>query len=280
MATDFSKYHRRPEGPGLLFSEDMTCGALRIEVLGGKGSLELDGRALTILVLDGSGKLLGEELFVEDLLYCPPGREGELEYEFSGRALLIRYAAAGEEAEPIRGHVVIRMGQALGYVRTQYRGNMHGWGKAAEDFNPRGIVYTDKLWGISRDVLAQELLMPPGHMVPVHNHGEFGREPDGEDFWQAYYVWEGSARVEIGTSVKDMTSIDIHRDSVLVYPNGVAHNVVAEGIGCRYMFFERRKPGSTVGLFLDEEKDYERKLALRGNMAFEEFLRTEHARRM
>ena len=41
---------------------------------------------------------------------------------------------------------------------------------ATTGFNPRGILYTDKLWGTSRDVLCQELSMPPGHVVPVHAH--------------------------------------------------------------------------------------------------------------
>ncbi len=277
---DFTKYHRRPEGPGLLFSEDMTCSALRVEVLGGSGSVKLDGRALTLLVIDGSGRVLGEELFVEDLLYLPAGREGELVYDFSGRALLIRYAPAGEEPDPLRGHVVVRMGHALGYVRTQYKGATHGWGGRASAFNPQGIVYTDKLWGVSRDVLCQELIMPPGHAVPVHQHGELGRDPDGDDFWQAYYVWEGSAKVEIGASVKNMSSVELRADSVLIYPNGVAHNVIAGENGCRYLFFERRRPGGSVNLFLDEEKDYERRLTLRGNMSLEDFLRVEHARKM
>ncbi len=280
MATDFSKYHRRPEGPGLLFSEDMTCGALRLEILGGSGKVSLDGRAFTVMVIDGSGKVLGEKLFVEDMLYVPAGRDEALEYDFSGRALLVRYAPAGDEPEPIRGKVLVRMGQALGYVRTQYRGNMHGWGKTALEFNPQGIVYTDKLWGVSRDVLCQELVMPPNHVVPVHHHGEFGRDPSGDDFWQSYYVWEGSAQVDIGTSVKDMTTVEIQADSVLLFPNGVAHNVTAGEGGCRYTFFERRKPGNAANLFMDEERDYERQLSLRGNLPLEEFLRTAHARRM
>ena len=122
--------------------------------------------------------------------------------------------------------------------------------------------------------------MPPGHVVPVHQHGELGRDPAGDDFWQAYYVWEGSARVEIGASVRDMASVELRAESVLVYPNGVAHNVVAGDNGCRYLFFERRRPGGSVNLFLDEEKDYERELTLRGNMSLEDFLRVEHARKM
>jgi len=280
MATDFRKYHRRPEGPGLHFSEDMTCGALRVETIGGAGSLDLDGRALTLVVIDGSGKILGEELFVEDLLYLPAGSDGALEYDFSGRALLIRYSPAGDEPEPIRGHVVVRMGQALGYVRTHCRGNMHGWGKSFLEFNPLGIVCTDKLWGVSRDALCQEMVMPPKHMVPAHHRGEFGREPDGDDSWQICYVWEGSARVEIGTSVKDLTSVEIQPDSVLLLPNGVAHNLTAGGSGCRYLSFQRRGPGDAANLFLDQEKDHERMLSLRGSMPLEEYLRTEHARRM
>jgi mannose-6-phosphate isomerase-like protein (cupin superfamily) len=278
MKTDLSKYHRRPEGPGLLFSEDMTCAALRVEVLGGSGSLELDGRSTTLVVIDGSGRFLGEDLVVEDMVFVPAGRRGSEEYDFSGRALLVRFAAAGDEPEPIRGHVVVRMGQALGYVRTQYRGGVHGWGAAAREFNPKGIVYTDKLWGISRDVLAQELVMPAGHCVPVHSHGDVGGEPTGEDFWQVYYVWEGSALVQMGSSLDDIAEIEIRPDSVLVYPNGVAHNVVAGEKGCRYLFLERRRPGGNVNLFLDEEKDYERLLTLRGGMSLEDFLRAESAR--
>ncbi|MHC4916157.1 MAG: cupin domain-containing protein [Planctomycetota bacterium] len=278
MKTDLSKYHRRPEGPGLLFSEDMTCSALRIEVLGGGGKLEFDGRSCTVVVIDGAGKLLGEDLFVEDMVFVPAGRKGSEEYEFSGRALLVRYAPAGDEPEPIRGHVVLRMGQALGYVRTQYRGGVHGWGGTSRGFNPRGIVYTDKLWGISRDVLAQELMMPAGHSVPVHAHGKVGGEPVGDDFWQMYYVWEGSALVQMGSSPSDIAEIQIRPDSVLVYPNGVAHNVIAGEQGCRYLFVERRRPGGHVNLFLDEEKDYERRLTLRGDRSLEEFLRTEGAR--
>jgi mannose-6-phosphate isomerase-like protein (cupin superfamily) len=174
--------------------------------------------------------------------------------------------------------VVIRKGEALGYVRTQYRGNMHGWGRAVAGFNPKGIVYTDKLWGASRDVLAQELAMPPGHIVPVHAHGALGRKPSADDFWQAYYVWAGSARVDIGRSLSDRTTISIGPGSVLVYPNGVAHNVVAGAKGCRYVFFERRGAATAGNLDLDNEKDYERRLSLRLDLSLDEFLRSELAR--
>jgi hypothetical protein len=76
-----------------------------------------------------------------------------------------------------------------------------------------------------------------------------------------------------------MVGVEIRADSVLVFPNGVAHNVTAGEGGCRYLFLERRRPGGTVNLFLDEEKDYERQLSLRGSMSLEEFLRFERARR-
>lgn len=273
-----SKYHRRPEGPGLLFSEDATCGALRVEVLGGEGSVLLDGRAATLMVMDGSGSAWGEELYVEDLLYLPADTRGTLDYKLTGRALFIRYAPTGEEPEAIRGHVVVRMGAALGYVRTQYKGAAHGWGGPLAGFNPQGIVYTDKLWGVSRDVLAQELIMPPAHVVPIHQHGQLGRDPDGSDFWQVYYVWEGSAEVQMGRSAREVEKLQIRAESVLVYPNGVAHNVIAGENGCRYLFFERRRAGGSMHLYLDEEKDYERKLTLRANMSLEEFLRTERVR--
>jgi mannose-6-phosphate isomerase-like protein (cupin superfamily) len=274
----FDKYHRRPEGPGLLFSEDLTCGALRAEVIGGRGGVEMDGRSLTLLLMDGAGTVLEEKLFVGDMLFVPAGRTGRLGYELTGRALLVRYAPSGDEAEPLRGHAVIRLGQALGYVRTQYRGSTHGWGAEVCSFNPQGLTYTDKLWGISRDVLSQELVVPPGHRVPVHQHGELGREPSGEDYWQLCYFWEGSARVDLGSSPGDIGSLDVRAESAVLYPNGVAHTVEAGPAGCRYVYFERRKPGGAVHLQFDSERDYERSLTLRAGMSLEDFLRAGRAR--
>jgi mannose-6-phosphate isomerase-like protein (cupin superfamily) len=151
---------------------------------------------------------------------------------------------------------------------------MHGWAPAVAGFNPRGVVYTDKLWGASRDVLCQELAMPPNHVIPVHAHGALGRRPSADDFWQAYYVWAGSARVDIGRSLSDRAALTIRPGSVLVYPNGVAHNVVAGRSGCRYIFFERRSAATAGNLNLDAEKDYERRLALRLGMSLEDFLRS------
>jgi len=275
----FAKWHRRAEAPGVLFTEQETCGVLGIEVLAGSGEAKLDGRALTFLVIEGAGEARGESLAVEDLLYVPAGAEGTLEYALEGRALVVRYAPAGEAVEPVRGHLLVRKGQALGYVRTQYRGAAHGWGPRVSGFNPEGIVYTDKLWGASRDVLAQELVMPPGHAVPCHQHGRLGAAPSGDDFWQLYYVWEGAARVDVGRSAGDIESLEIGPGSVLVYPNGVAHNVVAGGKGCRYVFLERRGVGEADGnLDLDAERDYEHRLTLRLETSLEEFLRAERAR--
>jgi mannose-6-phosphate isomerase-like protein (cupin superfamily) len=273
-----SAYHKKVTRPGLLFSTAQTCGALGIEVLAGRGEFATDGEAVLGIIISGRGTVAGEELRTEDLLYLPAGIEGEFGYELSGRVLLARFAPLAAGLESIRGQVVIRKGEALGYVRTQYGGKMHGWGRAVTNFNPRGIVYTDKLWGASRDVLAQELAMPPGHSVPVHAHGALGRKPSADDFWQAYYVWEGSARVDIGRSLRDRTTLAVGPGSVLVYPNGVAHNVVAGPQGCRYVFFERRGAATAGNLDLDNEKDYERRLSLRLDMSLDEFLRAELAR--
>ena len=80
---------------------------------------------------------------------------------------------------------------------------------------------------------------------------------------------------DVDLETVETVGIEIRADSVLVYPNGVAHNVTAGERGCRYVYFERRRPSSTVNLFLDEEKDYERRLTLRGKASLENFLRTE-----
>ncbi|HOX07308.1 MAG TPA: hypothetical protein PK280_12965 [Planctomycetota bacterium] len=272
-----SAYHRKAGRPGVLFSAAQTCGALEIEILAGRGEFAGGGEALMVIVISGRGTVAGEELRTEDILYLPAGAEGQYGFALSGKALLARFAPLAGGPEAIRGPVVIRKGEALGYVRTQYRGNMHGWGAAVAGFNPRGIVYTDKLWGASRDVLAQELAMPPGHIVPVHAHGAVGRKPSADDFWQAYYVWEGSARVDIGRSLRDRTALSIGPGSVLVYPNGVAHNVVAGPKGCRYIFFERRGAATAGNLNLDNEKDYERRLSLRLGTRLDDFLRAELA---
>jgi mannose-6-phosphate isomerase-like protein (cupin superfamily) len=268
-----SAYHKKVSKPGVLFAAAQTCGALGIEVLAGRGEFAVEAGPVMIIVISGRGAVAGEELGTEDILYVPAGTVGDFGYELSGRAILARFAPLARGPEAIRGHVVIRKGEALGYVRTQYRGNMHGWGRAVAGFNPKGIVYTDKLWGASRDVLAQELAMPAGHIVPVHAHGPLGRKPSADDFWQAYYVWEGSARVDIGRSLRDRTKLTIGPGSVLVYPNGVAHNVVAGPKGCRYVFFERRGAAAAGNLNLDAEKDYERKLTLRLNVSLADFLK-------
>ncbi len=274
-----SAYHKKVAKPGVLFSAAQTCGALGIETLAGRGGFAVEDGAVMVIVVSGRGTVAGEELAAEDLLYIPAGTEGEFGFDLSGggRALLARFAPLARGPESIRGHVVVRKGEALGYVRTQYRGNMHGWGAGVAGFNPNGIVYTDKLWGASRDVLAQELAMPPGHIVPVHAHGELGRKPSADDFWQAYYVWEGSARVDIGRSLRDRTTLSIGPGSVLVYPNGVAHNVKAGPKGCRYIFFERRGAATAGNLNLDAEKDYERRLSLRLDTGLDDFLRSELA---
>ena len=271
-------YHKKATKPGVLFSEKHTCGALRVEVLAGRGRARLDGRAAMFMLIAGRGKVGGEVFGAEDLIYLPAGLHGAFDYELAGRALLVRFAPLARGPEALRGPVILRRGQALGYVRRQYGGAAHGWGAAVRGFNPRGITYTDKLWGASRDVLAQELAMPPGHMIPVHVHGGLGGSPSARDFWQAYYVWEGSARVDIGRSLREVASIKIGPGSVLVYPNGVAHNVVAGPNGCRYIFFERRGAATAGNLDLDSEKDYERRLSLRLDMNLKEFLRTELAR--
>jgi mannose-6-phosphate isomerase-like protein (cupin superfamily) len=273
-----SAYHKKVARPGVLFSAEHTCGALSIEVLAGRGEFCVHRGAAMVVVIAGDGHVAGERLGAEDLLYLPAGMEGEYGYDLNGRALLARFAPLAAGPEALRGPVVIRRGEALGYVRTQYRGNMHGWGVAVAGFNLRGVVYTDKLWGESRDVLSQELAMPPGHVIPVHAHGALGRKPSADDFWQAYYVWAGSARVDIGRSLRDRTTLAIGPGSILVYPNGVAHNVVAGPKGCRYIFFERRGAATAGNLNLDAEKDYERRLSLRLDMSLAEFLRSELAR--
>ena len=275
---ELRSYCRKVIRPGMLVPAQRTCGVLEIEVLSSRGEFLLEHGSAMVIVVSGRGDVAGEGLDCEDILYLPAGTEGCFGYELSGRALLARFAPLARGPEPIRGHVVVRKGEALGYVRTQYRGNMHGWGAGVAGFNPNGIVYTDKLWGASRDVLAQELAMPPGHIVPVHAHGELGRKPSADDFWQAYYVWEGSARVDIGRSLRDRTTLSIGPGSVLVYPNGVAHNVKAGPKGCRYIFFERRGAATAGNLNLDAEKDYERRLSLRLDTGLEEFLRSELAR--
>ena len=220
-------YHKKVTRPGLLFSERHTCGALGIEVLAGRGRARLDGRAAMLLLVSGRGRAGGEAFSAEDLVYLPAGLRGAFDYDLAGRALLARFAPLERGPEALRGPVIIKRGQALGYVRRQYGGAAHGWGAAVRGFNPKAIAYTDKLWGASRDVLAQELAMPPGHMVPVHVHGALGQPPSARDFWQAYYVWEGSARVDIGRSLREVASIKFGPGSVLVYPNGVAHIVIA-----------------------------------------------------
>ena len=273
-----SSYHKKVSRPGVLFSAKDTCGALSVEVLAGRGEFRVHGGPVMVLVIKGDGLVAGEALGAEDLLYLPAGTDCECGYHVRGKALLARFAPLARGSEGLRGAAVIRKGEALGYVRTQYRGNMHGWGPAVAGFNPRGIVYTDKLWGASRDVLCQELAMPPGHVIPVHVHGALGRLPSADDFWQAYYVWAGSARVDIGRSLREVASIRIGPGSVLVYPNGVAHNVVAGPAGCRYIFFERRGAATAGNLSLDDEKDYERRLSLRLGMTLEDFLRSELAR--
>lgn len=270
--------HRRAARPGLLFSERRTAGALRLEVLAGAGRLELDGRAAALVVLSGGGSALGRRLGRQDLLYLPAGTRGALDYRLRGRALLARFAAASRRPEALGGPLLVRRGQAFGYVRRQYRGLAHGWGEELAGFNPRGIVYVDKLWGTGRDVLAQELAMPPGHVVPVHAHGRLGAAPDGRGFWQFYCVWAGSARVDLGRPGQRPVRLRIGPGSVLVYPNGVAHNVVAGARGCRYLYMEKREAGAPPHLDLDAERDYERRLTLRANLSLEAFLRAESPR--
>jgi mannose-6-phosphate isomerase-like protein (cupin superfamily) len=260
MKMKLSAYHRKLGRPGVLFSERETCGALGIEVLSGRGRTSIDGRAALVLAVSGRTEFFGNRLSAGDLLYWPAGIIGAPDYAVGGRALLVRFAPASHGPEIVSAPMVIPAGAAFGYVRTQYCGAAHGWGRAAAGFNPAGVRYLDKLWGTSRDVLCQELAMPPGHVVPVHAHGRLGAKPDGRDFWQAYYVWEGSARVDIGRSPRETTTLRISRGSVLIYPNGVAHNVIAGPRGCRYIFFEKRAEDHPRTMDLDAEKDYERKL--------------------
>jgi mannose-6-phosphate isomerase-like protein (cupin superfamily) len=164
-------------------------------------------------------------------------------------------------------------------VRLQYRGLDHGRSPEHARFNPEGITYVDKLWGSSRDVLSQELSMPPRAVVPCHAHEPLGAPPDGNSVWQAYYVWEGRARVHIGRSLDSIEKVDLVPGDVLLYPNGVAHKVVAGEEGARYVFLEKRARGDTGGMVLEEEAAYERKLTSRLDMDLETFIGLEERKK-
>jgi len=264
--------------PGTVFSYRQTAGAMEVVALAGAGQIELHGRSVTINGISGRAEVGGVRVDQEDFLYLPPGEARALPYQTDGLLLVCEYAPVGESPDLARGPILVPKGRANGYVRTQYCGPSHGWGPDFSKFNPQGITYVDKLWGSSRDVLAQELTIPPHHIVPCHNHHTLGLPPDVRHAWQAYYVWEGTARVDIGRTVDDIETLPIGAGDVLIYPNGVAHNVIAGRDGCRYIFLEKKSVDDPLNLNLDAEKDYERRLSSRLAMDLKSFIRVETAR--
>ncbi len=275
---DFKNYHFQVEGPGVVFDEERSAGAMRMVALSGAGAEPLEGRAATINVLKGSATALGLTMQAEDFLYMPPGFVEELSYQTEGLLLLTLYAPVSDDADIAQGPLLIPRGVANGYVRVQYQGRGHGWGEEFARFNPEGITYVDKLWGCSRDVLSQELIMPPGAVVPCHVHDKLGQPPDGDLAWQAYYVWEGSAQVEIGNSADAIVTLELAPHDVLLYANGVAHKVVAGEGGVRYIFLEKKAKDDTENKVLEKERDYERHLTLRLDMDLKTFIELETAR--
>ena len=264
--------------PGTVFSYRQTAEAMELVALAGEGRIELRGRSVTINGIRGHAEVAGTAVDQEDFLYFPPGRSESLPYRTDGLLLVCEYAPVGDAPDLAIGPILVPRGRANGYIRTQYRGSSHGWGPDFSKFNPQGITYVDKLWGSSRDVLAQELTIPPHHIVPCHNHHTLGLSPDVRHAWQAYYVWEGTARVDIGRSVDDIETLQIGPGDVLIYPNGVAHNVIAGQDGCRYIFLEKKSVDDPLSLNLDAEKDYERRLSSRLAMDLRSFIQIEAAR--
>jgi hypothetical protein len=274
----YERYLKKLDAPGTVFSYEQTAGAMHLLALGGTGQIELRRRAITINGIAGTATVGDFNLQQEDVLYLPSNMIGKLNYRTDGLLLLCEYAPVCDVPEMIRGPIFIPKGRANGYVRTQYRGPSHGWNTDFAAFNPQGIRYVDKLWGTSRDVLAQELTIPPNHAVPCHNHHTLGLEPDGRHAWQAYYVWAGSARVDIGRTADDIQTLQFATGHVLIYPNGVAHNVIAGPQGCRYIFLEKKSVEDPADLNLDAEKDYERRLTSRLGMDLKTFIQLETAR--
>jgi mannose-6-phosphate isomerase-like protein (cupin superfamily) len=274
----YGEFLTRLRGRGTVFSYQQTSGAMELVALEGVGRIELRGRSVTINGIRGHAEVGGVGLSQEDFLYLPPGEPEPIPYQTDGLLLVCEYAPVGDAPDLSIGPILVPKGRANGYVRTQYRGSSHGWGPDFSKFNPQGITYVDKLWGSSRDVLAQELTIPPHHIVPCHNHHTLGLPPDVRHAWQAYYVWEGTARVDIGRNVDDIETLQIGPGDVLIYPNGVAHNVVAGEQGCRYVFLEKKSVDDLLNLNLDAEKDYERRLSSRLAMDLKSFIQVETAR--
>ncbi len=271
------EYKFRADGPGPVFGFDASCGAMSITALTGKGTEKIRGSAATVNVLSESAAVEEMELGKEDFVYFPAGSLETMRYKADGLILLTLYAPVSEEPDPARGPIIVPRGRANGYVRTQYRGSDHGTEEGYASFNPDGITYVDKVWGCSRDVLSQELTMPPGAIVPCHVHDVLGLPPNRDKVWQAYYVWEGSARVDIGNSRDSISTIEMEGGDVILYPNGVAHNVVAGDDGCRYIFLEKKALGDDGGLNLDQEREYEHRLTCRLDMNLAAFIRQEKA---
>ncbi|MFQ6048724.1 MAG: cupin domain-containing protein [Phycisphaerae bacterium] len=274
----YQQYLKHVDSPGVLFSYEQTAGAMQLAAVAGHGTIEPTQRAVTVNGIRGSGRIGSFDFAQEDFLYLPAGWNQPIDYRIDGLLLVCQYAPVRDVPELARGPILIPPGRASGYIRVQYRGLSHGWGGDFAGFNPQGITYVDKLWGLSRDVLAQELTIPPGHIVPCHNHHRLGLPPDGRHAWQAYYVWQGSARVDIGRSLSDIQTLQIGPGDVLIYPNGVAHNVIAGPQGCRYIFLEKKSVDDPLNLDLDSEKDYERRLSSRLDMDLASFIRLELAR--
>ncbi len=268
---DVAKYRLHVEEKGDGFGFDLTCGAMRCRVYAGGEVVENEGRPTAIVGLRGETEVAGCRLGREYFLFLPHGYASRVEVGGKGLVLVVEFTPVCDEPEILNGPLCIPPGRACGYVRTQYRGLQHGRGDAFARFNPDGIRYTDKLWGCSKDVLSQELCMPAGSVIPVHVHGVPAEEPDADGMWQMYYVWEGTAVVEMASPGRPVGTVEIGPGDVLVYPPGTAHNVKSEG-GCRYLYFERKAKGSSPNLDLDEEFDYERKLTCRLGMGVEAFL--------
>ena len=61
----------------------------------------------------------------------------------------------------------------------------------------------------------------------------------------------------------------------MVYPNGVAHNILCDEEGCFYIFGEKKADGDTAPPVLEDEFAYEKRLCTRGTMRVTDLLREE-----
>jgi uncharacterized protein YjlB len=270
----------RPAAVGTVFTFQETLGALNLRCVesASKPVTVRSKYTTTVHVIGGAAACGARTVDEQDVVYLPKVAGGcKLTLTPADgplRLLIAEYGDVKGAAPNTDAPLFIDGDRGTGYWRTQYGGPRHGM----PDFNPKGVKYRDICWPyLDPAILAQTVEIPPHHMVPAHAHGRAGEPVTGAKVWQWYYCYRGRAKIHIGASVQTYCEVELKAGDVMVYPNGLAHNVLCGGEGCFYIFGEKKGDGQVAPPVLEDEFVYEKKLCTRGAMSVRELLEKERA---